>query len=363
MPVLSFATRDAPSRAARAARAAACADVWRRVGEGARLEDALRSARSGLVIRRYASDLLVLDCAGDCARLPLAVELVRTCPPDLGLSIVARRPPASVDELAASPLDVARARARAGFGRGHLLEVVVHAREFRSATDAEGRDVAEDLVRALLGDARFDDWIGSVAIAPLARGGPLRVLGGPDETTFALTDIGAAVDAASRALGESLPGEPWRAATDGDGDWTLLEVEPGEGATDRHPDLTLMSTRAPELTKCWLAGEPFCSRRFSRHGERFAHVTVPHGDHAPTAALARRVALEERLAGALGEAGAVIAAGLGVHAAYVHLALGEPATALDVLGDVLRELGQAGTRVGFCDDELAREGLAPCDDA
>ena len=68
----------------------------------------------------------------------------------------------------------AEAGARAGFTRGHLLEVVVNLPGGR-ANEEEVAD-AEGLVWSVLGERKADAWVGSVKVAPAPRGGALRVV-------------------------------------------------------------------------------------------------------------------------------------------------------------------------------------------
>ncbi len=72
-------------------------------------------------------------------------------------------------------------RVRAGFTRGHLLELVVSVPGGKG-DDAE-RELAERLVWDIAGERRADDWIGGVEVEAAPRGGPLRVLRErPDDT-------------------------------------------------------------------------------------------------------------------------------------------------------------------------------------
>src|SRR3954471_14067198 len=82
--------------------------------------------------------------------------------------------PAVLRIRAESGLDFGKARARAGFARGHLLEVVVY---LPGGTGSRlESEAAEDLVRLLVGEEWFERWIGSVLATPTVRGGLLTVL-------------------------------------------------------------------------------------------------------------------------------------------------------------------------------------------
>jgi len=81
-------------------------------------------------------------------------------------------------------LDFARARARTGFARGHLLEVVVYF-PGGSGNQLES-EAAEELVRLLVGEELFERWIGSVVATPTIRPGLLTVLNESAEDRSAL---------------------------------------------------------------------------------------------------------------------------------------------------------------------------------
>src|SRR5262245_43677315 len=70
-------------------------------------------------------------------------------------------------------VDFRGARARAGVARGHLIDVILE--QPGGSGDAREAEAAEAFVDALLGEARFDDWIGAVSVTPAPRGGLLRV--------------------------------------------------------------------------------------------------------------------------------------------------------------------------------------------
>lgn len=238
---------------------------------------------------------------------------------------------------ASSGLDLRRARARAGFSRGHLLEIVL-ALPGGSGSDAE-RDAAEELVWSMAGRARADAWIGSVEVVAAPRGGPLKVLAGSagPEFSLELAELVPALEAALGGLEASLPETPLFRA--GGGDWTLFELEP-EAADDyaRKDDLVMAVTRVPELLKCYLEHAPFSSQRFSRHGELFFHLKY-ESRGAPEGRLAAREELEAVLERSLvqAEAGRVVGGGLGLRYSYVDFVLSAIGEGLERVRTVAHE--------------------------
>ena len=226
----------------------------------------------------------------------------------------------ALDVLGARRDDFARATLRAGFSRGHLLEVVVNL-PGGSGSDDEVL-AAENLVWNLVGERRANDWIGSVKVAPAPRGGPLRVVSGTKQSGFALRELEAAVTAAISGVYEGLPKEPHWARQD-PGEWTLfeLEAEPAGDFADED-DLVMATTSVPELLKSRLTKQPFSSLRFSRAGELFLHLKYESGGE-PEERLRKRRLLEDALDRGLveDERGRVVGAGLGLRYSYVLLAV------------------------------------------
>jgi hypothetical protein len=238
---------------------------------------------------------------------------------------------------ASSGLDLSRARARAGFTRGHLIDVVVYAGE----GDARARDVAERATRDLLGAALWDAWIGEVMAAPLPRGGPLAVVGSDVERTFPLCELPDAVTAAIDGLLRGLPSEPLY-RVERDSGWTLFDLEPELGVDyAEQDDLVVCSTLTPELVKAYLQGLPIHSGRFSRHGELFCYMKLD-GDGAPsTTRLACRNAIQNALDAQLARnaAGCVVGDGMGLRYSYVSLALADPERGQNLACEVARTAG------------------------
>jgi hypothetical protein len=325
-------------------------------GEGGALAElsALESSAwplAELVLAQAPTDL---DCSLSLGRMAVPLEL------------------ALAEVRATHEVELERASLRAGFGRGHLLELTlgvpggVHSENEQNA--------AENLVRALLGDRVFETWVGTVHVTPAPRGGSLRVFDPhAPRTTLNLSELFDTVAAAVCGVLQGLPESPrtgeamataggrnGTTTADAREEWTLLETEPlanTRGA--RKDDLILASTCTPELLRCYLDGSPCASRRFSRAGEYFVFVSYEDDERTMQARVARRTEIEAALSGAVASVGAVTGVGLGVKTTYVDLALCNLETGLPSLVSKLRDLGvPERTFIQFFDSELADEWLS-----
>ncbi len=253
-------------------------------------------------------------------------------------------------------VDLSSARARAGFARGHLLDVSLFVPGGRGPAD---EPACRLLVERVLGSGVFQSWVGEVRSAATPRG-VLKVLDNKsDERSFPVAELAAAVDAAVRGLHEGLPERPWHERP-GEPECVIfeLEVEPAAdfGAQD---DVALVSTCLPEMLHCFLRGAPFSSVRFSKHGELFCYVKYRTDASDLGQAVERRDSIEHVLDAALLEAGAgrVIGRGIGLSYAYLNLALYD----LNRAVAVLERLGKAHlppqSWLLFCDSVLADDWL------
>ena len=253
-------------------------------------------------------------------------------------------------------VDFTSARARAGFGRGHLIDVVLALPGGRN-TPEEGV-AAEAFVELVLGEARRADWVDSVTSLAAPRGGLLKVVQATadDGRFFPLVELAPSVEAALQGIHAGLPSEPlW--ALGGEQRWYLfeLDVEPAHRYAAQS-DVALVSTFLPELLKCFLSGASFASTRFSRAGELFAYLKYESGALDAREALARRCLLEDALDAALvsAQAGRVIGNGMGIVYSYVNLALSDVERALDVVRSVGQRIGLSqSTWIQFFDAPLA----------
>jgi hypothetical protein len=354
-------------------------EVWRQLGAGSagRACGLVREldARLELFVEEEGSQRVAELSALESSAWPLAELLLAQAPPDLGCVLSLGRAPVPLARALGEVkethgVDLERAGLRAGFGRGHLLDVTLGV---PGGTGSENeQNAAENLVRAVLGDRVFETWIGAVHVVPAPRFPSLRVLDvRAPRTTLQVQELFDTVAAATLGLLRGLPETPRCAAADernvmqrgasqGREDWTLLEIEPlaAERAA-RKDDLVLASTCTPELLRCYLDGAPCSSRRFSRVGERFVFVSYDDGERVMAQRVARRTAIELALADAVSGIGAVTGVGFGVRTSYVDLALHELGAGLRRVLETLRALDvPEATFVQFFDSELAEEWLA-----
>lgn len=256
-------------------------------------------------------------------------------------------------------LDFRRARARAGFGRGHLLDIVVYL-PGGSGNQFETQ-AAEELVQLLVGEELFERWIGNVAAAAAVRGGLLPVINETPEARAALPietlleSVRAAIAGLKLGLEQALQAHAADAA-----DWYAFELSP-EPAADyaAQDDLLFCSTRVPEPKKCFLHGERFFSGRFTTSGGLFTYLKYGSREQGLEARLAERSKFEQLIQQVIPEGeGAVVGFGLGRRYAYIDLLLTEPSCARKRVLPALRALGISELSwVLFCDTELSSEFL------
>lgn len=360
-PLLAAAVRDRERR--RSLEQALCREI--------------ASVHPGLVVEVHSrpSGLnVVVSPAEDDGLSVLCEEVIAGSKMISGVSFCRHEPELSVQEattdvVGRTTLDLSAARARIGFSRGHLLEAVVCCPSYSSATDERVLSAADLLVRRLVGDALFDEWFGAVDIAPLPRGGPLRVLEdrtSATEDALPLDQVLPAARAAVSAVKDGLSAEPYHLFCER-AEWTLFEMDPPrQEEYARLDDLALFSTMLPEAMKSHLEGTRFASSRFSKHGERFVYLKTDTLHASPRERLELRADLEDALSYALvpGRIGAVVGVGVGVRYVYVVLALEALDRGLAVARKKLAALGvDRRSWLLFCDAEWAHEWVEIRDDA
>lgn len=355
---------------------------WCRVGDA---DDELSEAPSAAVEARLMHWLAEVDprlCAsvfdGSARTLvftprghrqlrPMVAALLQRAPRFSRLRLSAYSPAVTLEAaiesvLVETGLDLRGARARAGFGRGHLLELSIHHGSFSGAQDERALLAADILAERLLGERTLDHWIGSVRVVPQPKGGPLRVLNDTgDGPLLALEELAGSIGAAVDGCIAGLPERPWCELSRSEG-WTMFEAEP-ELSSDYadQDDVALATTVAPEMLKCFLEGAPFSSLRFSKHGEVFCYLKVESlGDSE--ARVRERTELEEALNDALPhDVGRVIGNGLGIRYAYIDLALRNLEAGVGCIRDVARARRLSPRSwLLFCDADYGAEwiGLA-----
>jgi len=257
-----------------------------------------------------------------------------------------------------SGLNFAKARARCGFARGHLLDIVVYV----PGGSGGGHEIeaAEELVRLLVGEELFERWVGTVSATPTVRGGPLVMLNPSVEEHAALPleTLPETVLAAITGLKLGLP--PLPPPEGQEEDWIAFELKP-EPATDyaAQDDLVMCSTRTPELKKSFLHGEPFFSGRFTNSNALFTYLKYETRQETARAQLVERAAMEAVVQRTLTPSdGTIVGLGLGRRYSYIDLAVTDPAFARARLLPALRaaELPRRAWLL-YCDSELEREYL------
>lgn len=378
-----FANRNDEERARRERVHAGIDAFWSKLRSAPQNEVAALLADVGQIDPRLCGEMIddgdspciVVSTRGERAARPLAEETARRAPAFDRMRVTSGCPPLGAERALErvqrdQGLQLGDAAVRAGFARGHLLELVVYSAAFAQCGEERAGLAAELLVESVLGERAFDDWIGQIRTAPLERRSSLPVLGSrpAHERALPLADLADSVAAAVRAVGDGLPERPaWQMESDAAPSWTLFELEP-EIAFDysAQDDLAIATTRAPEMLKCFLRGQPFSSLRFSRHGEVFAYLKLDADDSDSEARLRARRELEDALSDALGRAGAgaVIGNGLGLRYVYVDLALKDAEAALDLVLEVARARGAPRRSwVLFMDGDWAEEWVGVWDDA
>lgn len=309
---------------------------------GARLSRIDRRLRVDVDEPRSGLGSIAISTAGERRLRPLAETIVERAPKLERWTVTVQRPAEPFDRALGrvretTGVDLSDARARAGFTRGHLLEVVVY------APGGASREAAELAVESLCGEAVVDDWIAAIDVEPMARSGPLRVVQPERETasTFPIGELGAAVRRAIEAVHEALPELPCHARVE-TAQWTMLEADP-QRASDwpGQDDVALVTTMLPELAKSFLEGAPIASIRFSRHKETFCYLKIDGVGVPPVERLARRTALEDALNAALvpARSGAVVGNGLGIRYSYVMLALAALEPGVSQVSEIVRAFG------------------------
>ena len=311
---------------------------------------------------RDGSRTVVVSPQGERRLRPLTEAIIERAPKLPGVRFVSHRPPRPLGEALDAVKrshghDLTAGRARAGFSRGHLLDVVVYAPGFAGVRSEARQSAAELALVGLLGERLVDDWLGDIDAEPAAGGGPLRVLNTETAPTFPLAELPAAVSRAVEGLRAGLPELPC-AGISRDG-WVLFEVEP-DAAMDppAQDDVALASSALPEMLKCFLEGSPFSSLRFVQGSERFAYLKIDCHHLSFESRIGERTHLEDRLAERLAEQslGAVVGNGLGLRYLYVDVALAPGRKSVDLVCEIARAASVAKRSwLLFFDTDLADE--------
>jgi hypothetical protein len=313
---------------------------------------------------RGAADL----CVAEAAAWPLAELVLAQAPPELARALSLGRAPLPIERALERTrllhdVDFSRASLRAGFARGHLLEITLGLPGGRGSEMEQ--IAAENLVRFVLGERLFETWIGQVHVAPTQRSGPLRVLDvSAPRYTLSVHELFDTVAAAALGLLLGLPVSEYAGESGGiakrQSDWNLLEMEPldADAALDKS-DLVIASTCTPELLRCYLEGAPCASRRFTRGSERFVFVAYPDHEASVSKRVAKRTVIETALSETATHEMVVTGVGLGVKSTYLDLAVCNLETGLPLLVSKLQRLAlPRESCIRFFDSELAEEWVA-----
>ncbi|MEO1274096.1 MAG: hypothetical protein AAFV96_01510 [Pseudomonadota bacterium] len=262
----------------------------------------------------------------------LARAVVNARPEIPGWSAMDQREPTSPD------LAVAVFEGR--FQRQFALEEIEISRGHDNRLDlvGHGRGAAEELADQVygfatitLGEAEERIWLGFVDGAPRKSGWFKR------RRSLDIAGFNEELQAEIGAVRADLPEAPYAARDLETGPASMANLEIGPSA---RPDLiTFLAPFEPYLQAC-LTSLSFSSQRFSRFGEWFAFVRVPRTEAMPFDEVTERGQIEDSLHTRLGAAdlGGVAAAGHGVDAVYIDLALTDlhrgPALVAEVLSDL-----------------------------
>jgi hypothetical protein len=314
---------------------------------------------SELLVERDGSHTLVVTPREERRKRPLIDAFVGCAPKLNGARVTTHRPARSLEEAIATVKDelgfeLGSSRARVGFSRGHLLELVIYGKGFGGRDDHDAACAAERLVECLVGERLLDDWVGQISAEPLAQTGKLRVIRADETPTLPLAELPQTVASATESLRSGLPELPRAPLRDG---WTMFEAKP-ESQPDyaAQDDIVLTASALPEMLKCFLEGAPFSSLRFTRRDEVFAYLKLDGGDKSFEERLADRLLLEDRLSAELEAMGTLVGNGLGMRYAYIDIALTPNAEAIETVCRVAREAGAPRRSwILFCDTDWADE--------
>lgn len=211
----------------------------------------------------------------------------------------------------------------------------------------------------LLGEEFLDRWVG--AIKPVTDRAEAEGSG----PWLAPAELASAARRVRRELEQDRPEQTFAERFE-HGAWTALSLKP-EPAEDyaRFDDQLTGQTMALEMWETARRGLPFCSERFSRHGERFAALKIDVESRDGADRVANRSQLEDVLQPRLVEAGlgSITGAGLGLRYDYIDLALTDVAAALPLIRGVLRR-AEVSKRswILFFDSEWRDEWVGIWDD-
>lgn len=274
-----------------------------------------------------------------------------------GVLVRLGRAPSSYDEALARALqvdgvDLSTSRVRAGFTRGHLLEVVISVPFDISGDDESLQVAAEVFLEHLIGDQALDLWVANVSVTRIARTRGLLVVSDQRDAadSHALREFGIMLERATTGVLAQLP-ESRLVSLEGAKQWTALEIPEAEGGL--LPDRRYASTCLPEALKAALEGLPFASPRFTKGPELLCYIAW-EGKADTVSRLRLREQVEECVSTQPGAA--LCGTGFGLKRDFVDLWILPDEENLRSLGARVGELA-GSCELGFYDESLRRELL------
>lgn len=249
-------------------------------------------------------------------------------------------------------IDLSTSRVRAGFTRGHLLEVVVSI-PFDVVGDDESLQIAAEVfLEHYIGEQLLDQWVANVSVSRIARTRGLLVVSEHRESaeSHSLREFKPMLERAVAGVLAQVPASRVL-APEAEEQWTALEIP--EMAGGLLPDRRFASTCLPEALKAALEGLPFSSSRFTQGPELFCWLAW-NGE--PN--MERRIALRERVEGVLNlqHGVALCGTGFGLRRDFVDLWLMPDEQTIRSVGEQIRQI-VGSCELGFFDETLRRETL------
>jgi hypothetical protein len=229
----------------------------------------------------------------------------------------------------------------------NALDLTFHLASCSGPDDERAQAAASIATEVLLGEMTMYRWVSSISVDKPSRKKSLVPLG----------DLPNAVKQAMGDVRGALPKKPFRQRLK-NASWSLFKLEP-EQAKDYPLLLDQFTAITMDVPMFRAARMPlFASERFSRLGEFFAYVKIDGSKGLAGSAFGDRVEIENAIAEALGEYGAVIGGGTGLRYSYVELALEDVRKGVARVQRALRD-GRIPQRtfIQFHDEELATEWI------
>lgn len=224
----------------------------------------------------------------------------------------------------------------------------------KGCSDDAASTTAYTGVRALVGEATFERWIGALSISKATKRRRGAIVPG---------ELGAAVGQAIREIRASLPAQRW--VDHNDNGAAVLQREPPDEEDDypARTDVFLGSSMYPQLAVASLSTlEGFvASERFSRHDEVFAYVKIDGSDGLPEhGSFGDRSDIEDAIDSILRDngLGACVGGATGLRYAYVDFATSDIDRAIELLRAPLQDGGLPHRSwILFYDPDLAAEWI------